>query len=638
MIYGASLGPFVKKAITDKGFQTNSQKLIDLLPLDSSVSKMDAVVLGPKDVSGWKGKALKAAVKAKHSSVGVIYFYQKDSEIDLIEGDILKIKVEKLTLEQVSEAVQTVIDGKVISEDQQMFESADMRGYLYNENESEKEVDTEPLETPQPFAVQQIAQLEVSAGLEERVVEIGKFTGFDYLKKQLSKEHIQHDLSRQNMEYAEVVNMLDELDSQIAKVFKDSSIPPDMRFEKLKHIGVNRAAYKGLESSLVADKLTSVMESVLLSAEETVDARINQMREALDTITSARLLYEDHGKLEELINARLSVQMDLMELSKEIIEMYQAMDLSVNELIDHVQDKGPSNYAYINEIMDPIKPLFIPQNMAAITSRLLNDLHRNKLTFSIIEEKIKSVINLVFKLCEEDATIIAYQQKLIKLLQSQRVEDVVIVDHVIKNSLRLFIGPADTGRTATALTWSGIVSRRQNTLLLDLTGQTKLAQYGVEPMELDEFLETRVERQFLCVAGNSDNMVDRVEAIVSELKKRLNYYAHIHVLLDASQTALMSHLASSALSIHFITDCTPRGAELLKPVVEAFQEPNIAQKVILIDPPVDPIRLVNDIGIDPLLAKVIVLPHLKHVRACSLNRMKPYESKEVEEVFEEAFR
>ncbi|WP_138755909.1 hypothetical protein [Paenibacillus sinopodophylli] len=636
MIYGASLGPFVKKALADRGFQTTSPKLIELLPLASTQSKMDAIILGPKDMNGPKGMALNAAILEKHPSIKIVYFYTRDSEDHLIDGDVLKIQVPKLTLEDIQDAVHTVIEGNTISEDQRVFESSDTKNHFSVDETAELEVAS--TENSPAIADPQPSSSEVSAGLEQRFAELGKFADFDYLKKSLNKNSIQDELSNENTQYAEVVNMLEELDSQIARVFKDITIPPDMRFEKLKQIGVSRAAYKGQESSLFADKLAHIMEYIVLSAEETVDARINQMREALDTITSARLIYEDHGKLQELIDARLSVQMGLMELSKEIIEMYQAMDLSVNELIDHIQDKGPSSYSHINEIMDPIKPLFVPQNMAAITSRLLSDLNRNKVTFSVIEEKVRSVINLVFKLCEEDATIIAYQQKLIQLLQAQRVEDVVIVDHVIKNSLRLFVGPSDTGRTATALTWSGVVSRRQNTLLLDLTGHSKLTQYGIEPIELEEFLNERLERSFLCVVGNLDNPVVQASDLIMELKKRLNYYAHIHVLLDATQTELISLLASSALSIHFITDCSPRGTELMKPAVQAFQEQNIAQKVILIDPPVDPIRLVNDLTIDPLLAKVIILPRIKYIRACSLNRMKPFESKEVEEVFEEAFR
>ncbi|RJX39124.1 hypothetical protein D3P09_16665 [Paenibacillus pinisoli] len=642
MIYGASLGAFVKKSMPDKGFQTNSQKLIELLPIDPAVTQMDVVVLGPKDMGGSKGKALREAILKKHDAIDVVYLYQKDAEADLVEGDVQKTQLIKLSFDYVVGALQSVIQNKSIS-GKHRIESGDTRGYSYDAEQEEQaapeswrdeeEDDSQSLVYEEPPVV-----LETAAGLEARLEAIGKFSGFDALKKQMDKETIQYELKHENVQYAEAVNMLEELDAQIAKVFKDSTIPPDMRFEQLRQIGVNRAAYKGIENGLLADKLASVMDLVVQSAEEAVDARIRQMRDALDTITSTRLLYEDYGKLQELVDARMSVQMDLMELSKEIIEMYQAMDLSVNELIDQFQDKGPSGYPYVNDILQPLEPLFIPQNMAAITSRLLSDLNRNKVTFSIIEEKVKSVVNLVFKLCEEDATIIEYQQKLIKLLQAQRIEDVVIVDHVIKNSLRLFVGPSNTGRTATALTWSGVVSRRQNTLLLDLTGNTKLGQYGVEAVSLATFLEQRLEQPFLCVAGGSDIDLEQAEGMVAELKLRLNYYAHIHVLLDASQTELLSKLAPSALSVHFITDCTPRGTELLKPAVESFQEPNIAQKVILIDPPVDPMRMVQDLSIDPLLAKVIVLPRSQHIRACSLNRVKPFESKEVADIFEEAFR
>ncbi|WP_229717255.1 hypothetical protein, partial [Paenibacillus aceti] len=124
----------------------------------------------------------------------------------------------------------------------------------------------------------------------------------------------------------------------------------------------------------------------------------------------------------------------------------------------------------------------------------------------------------------------------------------VIVDSIVKNSLRIFVGPEDTGRTATALTWAGVISRRQNILLPDLTGESKLRQYGVEPMALDTFLEQRLEQQFVCVEGNLNQMLERVDEVVAELKTRLNYYAHIHVILDAGQSELLSHLAPSALS------------------------------------------------------------------------------------------
>ena len=132
--------------------------------------------------------------------------------------------------------------------------------------------------------------------------------------------------------------------------------------------------------------------------------------------------------------------------------------------------------------------------------------------------------------------------------------------------------------------------------------------------------------------------MESVDALVTELKTRINYYPHIHILLDATQIELLNRLAPSALAVHFITDCTPRGTSITKEAIQSFKEENIALKVVLIDPPVDPIRMLTELAIDPLLAKVIVLPRLHYIRASSLNRTKPYDSREVVEVFEEAFR
>ncbi|MDQ0885094.1 hypothetical protein QFZ81_000182 [Paenibacillus sp. V4I9] len=634
MIFGASLGPFVKKAFLEKGFQTNISKIAENLAIHPNLSNMDAVVLSPKDLGGLSGQGLNAALRNKHASVGVIYLYQKDKDADLIEGSVQKVKIAKVTLEVIQETVNRIIETNLIGSDNRVIESGDGKT-RDNLHIAEAVIDAG-------------AEVEVSAAieqpyvptksLEQRVVEMGQYADFNFFKHALEKDEIYKELMHENTHYAVLVNMLESLDSEIANVFKDTSLTAEIRFDKIKQIGVERSAYKGVERNIIADKVIAIMVAIVKSAELTVDTRINNIRNALDTMSTVKLVYEDQGKLQALIESRLNLQLDLMELSKEIIEVYKAMDRSVTDLLTNFEEEIPSKNEYIKEVLKPIKPIFTPQNVAAVTTKLIGDLQKNKVSLSIIEEKIKSLINLVFKLCEEDATIIEYQQKLINLLRAQRVEDVVIVDNVIKNSLRIFVGPADTGRTATALTWSGVISRRQNTLLLDLTGSSKLRQYGLEPVSLNDFLTDRMERHFLCIEGNFENDLEKVDEVVAELKTRLNYYGHMNILLDSTQTALLNRLASSALSVHFITDCTPRGTALLKETIEAFKEENIAQKVILIDPPIDPIKLLESLSVDPLVVKLIVIPRLQYIRACSLNNAKPFDSREIVEVFEEAFR
>ncbi|RED52816.1 hypothetical protein [Cohnella lupini] len=647
MIYGASLGPFVKKALIEKGFQTNVSKIIETLPIDPAISNMDAVILSPKDMSGALGKGLVAAIQRKHPSIEIIYFYQKDQEAEAITGEVRKIKVGKVNLEEIQAGLNQTVELQSIGSDNRIISSGDNKTYSASRTPpfpltSVDETILLPVEGA-ALEPEVIPESEPQPGprrktLEQRVLEMGQYADFDFFRQSLQKDQVLSDLMSENIQYAGLVNVLDAFDQQIARVFKNESLTAESRFDQLKQIGIDRSAYVGLERGMLADKIIAIMEAIVSSAEATVEARVDQVREALGTVATIHLVYQDREKLQTLVDSRLSIQMDLMELSKEIIEVYMAMDRSVTELLEVMNEQFPSKNTYVNELMKPIQPLFLPQNIGLVTNKLIGDLQKNKVALSIVEEKIKKLITLVFKLCEEDATLIDYQQKLINILLAQRVEDVVIVDNLIKNALRVFVGPAETGRTSTALTWSGVVSRRQNTLLLDLTGTSKLRQYGMEPISLDEFLSDRLERPFVCIEGDLEDDPDRADFVVSELKMRLNYYAHINVILDSTQTVLLNRLAKSALSVHFITDCTPRGTKLLKQTVEAFHEDNVARKVILIDPPIDPFRVLEDLSVDPLLAKIIIIPRLQYIRACSLNHARPFDNRDIVDVFEEAFR
>ncbi|GFN30955.1 hypothetical protein [Paenibacillus xylaniclasticus] len=668
MIFGASLGPYVKKALGDKAFQTNVNKIIELLPQSPDVSNMDAVVLGPRDLQGVVGRTLEQAVNNKNADVAVLYLYMKDHEADLLGDNVTKLQVGKVTPEGIGEAIASIKSMSDIGSDARVIESADARTH------EEQEVEPVPAVPADPTITQEIEEAveeaaasvleeeqtyvqvvpepieepiseyeepsEAMKTIEQRLAEMGQFADFGLLKQSLQKDAVVGELMAQNSQYAGVVNLLETLDAQIYHIFKDTTLTAEERFDRIKQLGVERAAYEGLGNGIIVDKFSSIMRAVIKSAEDTVDNRIESIRQSLGAVTSTRLEYQDHARLQTLIETRLSIQMDLMALSKEIIEVYMAMDQSVTEMVDGMKESGtrPFDNDYVNEIMKPAAGLFVPQNIADVTNRLIGDLQSNRVALSIMENKIKSVVNLVFRLCEEDATIIDYQQKLIQLLRSQRVEDVVIVDNVIKNALRLFVGPADTGRTATAVTWAGILARRQNTLLLDLTGSSKMKQYGMETVELDRFMADRIERPLLAVEGTLQPDSERFDEVLYELKTRIHYYAHICLILDASQTELLDRLASSALAVHFITDCTPRGNALVKSAIAAFKEENVARKVILIDPPVEPIRIMRDLAVDPLRTKLIVIPYLKHIRACSLNGYKPFDSSEVMEVFEEAFR
>ncbi|MDX8360780.1 hypothetical protein [Cytobacillus sp. IB215316] len=671
MIYASNvLGAYVKKALGDKAFQTNATKIAETLPIDPQTSNMNAVVIGPKDVSGIKGKVLKAAIEKKHESVGIIYIYQKDKDEGLIDGDVEKVKVKRITPAIIEESINKVIELKAVGKDHRIVDSRDRVRHkleqekfdqpttlLYDEQQlevskedselaqkeianAEKEVATSSSEQIPAATVEneELVSNQVKEGtIEQRIKNLGQFADWDLFKRSYQTDTVLNELMEENIQYAGLVKMLDTLDTKIINVFKDTALSADSKFEEIKSLGLERSAYKDLQNNIIAEKVLSIMTSIVQSVEATVDYKVNTIRKALDSMAIKKVMYEDQRKLRALIDERLQIQVELHELAKNVIEVFKVLDSTAGDFLESLDDGLPSESQYINEVLKTQKNIFTPKNVTEITARIMRDLQSNRITMSVLEEKISNLIDLVFQLCETDGSIIEYQQKLINLLQAQRIEDVVIVDSIIKNCLRIFVGPQNVGRTSTSLIWAGTLSRRQNTVLIDLTGSSKYSQYGVTPISLDAFLSERIEQQFLVVEGNIDDL-DHANELISELRTRLNYYPNINLVLDSHQTELLDQLSPSALSVHFITDCTPRGISQIKETIATFKRENIARKVILIDPPVDPMNILLDLEIDPLLIKLIVIPRLKYISASALKGTIPYNNAEVVEVFEQAFR
>ena len=53
---------------------------------------------------------------------------------------------------------------------------------------------------------------------------------------------------------------------------------------------------------------------------------------------------------------------------------------------------------------------------------------------------------------------------------------------------------------------------------------------------------------------------------------------------------------------------------------------------------VSPLMIADSVDIDPTLVRVITLPNVPAVRACSLRHDRPYEYEDVVRLYEEAFR
>lgn len=472
---------------------------------------------------------------------------------------------------------------------------------------------------------------------EKNLESISDFHDWGLLKDALSKDTVVRQLLEENSTFQGVVQMLNVMDTEIKTIYRDSGLTAEQKFEKILEVGGKRATLMATHNDIISRKVIDIMEAVTISARRTVEELLAEHRHAIEQITVADKSIVDETELNKLIEKRTNAVVELLTVTKSIVQLYQAMDLEVNDVILSLDKNLPSDNEFINTMVGSAAEVLTPTNTKTLALMLMKALQGKRETLALLQGHVDNVIDAVHNLLQKDEAIIEYQQHMIKVLKAHRVEDTVVIDSVLKNILHVYVGDIDTGRTATTLTWAGCQSRRRNTLLIDLTKNNKLRDYGIEPVMLDDFMRERINQQLCVVEGAIDEVEDCVE-FIHELKTRLDYYAYIDIVLGADQVDFINMLAEEALTINYITNCTNSSLESIEASYGATEVDNVARKLILIDPPIDVLKLANRVGADPTMTRCITIPNLRKIKMCSVTGEAPYEYREVRDIFEEAFR
>lgn len=476
-----------------------------------------------------------------------------------------------------------------------------------------------------------------ATSLEKNIESIRDFHDWGVLKQQLTKDAAVRELIEENTTFQGVVQMLNVLDVEIKTAYYDQGLTAEQKFEKILEIGGRRSVLMATKNDLVTRKVLDIMEAVTISARRTVEELLNDHRRAMEQLTVSEEDIGNEATVLDLIKRRADAEFELLAVVKGIISLYQAMDIEINEAILDLDKNIPSDNEFINNMVGPAAGVLTPTNTKELAHTMMTSLQNKREVMSLMQDSVDKVIDAIHNILQRDKDIIDHQQYMIKMLKAHRVEDAVVIDGVIKNILHLYVGSSGTGRTATTLTWSGVLSRRRNTLLIDLTGDNRLRDYGVEPIPVDEFLRTRMDRALCVVEGQIDDPEELME-MVRELKTRLDYYAYINIVLSADQIDTIQTLSEEAYTLNYITDCTN---ESITDIAECYKNnttANIARKLLMIDPPLDVLKIAGRIGADVTATKCITIPNLPKVKMCALTNDAPYEYSEVRMAFEEAFR
>lgn len=477
----------------------------------------------------------------------------------------------------------------------------------------------------------------VESDFERNLKEVSNFHDWGLFKEAMSKDAAIRQLLEENTTYQGVVQMLSVLDTEIKTTYYDKGLTSQQKFEKVLEIGNKRSTLMATHNDILARKVLDVIDAVTIGARRTVNDLLVEHRKSMEQITVSKEGLFDETELHRLVDMRSKAICELLALVKSTIQLYQAMDLEVSDVILDMDKRLPSDNEYINEMVGSAAEVLTPTNSMELARTMMRALQEKREAFVLMEEQVRKVIDSIRELFDRDEAIIQYQQHITQMLKAHRVEDAVIIDSVIKNILNVYIGQRGSGLTATALTWSGCLARRRNTLLIDLSNESKLGDYGEDVLDLDEFMRQRIDRPLCVVAGTVPD-VEALSELITELKTRLDYYAHINVILDSTQLEYAKVLAKESLTVNYITNCTKDNMEEMGNVYASVDVNNVAQKVLMVNPTIDVLKVAEYMNIDVTSTKCVSIPDVPKIKSCGVLQDKPYEYVGVRTVFEEAFK
>lgn len=477
----------------------------------------------------------------------------------------------------------------------------------------------------------------VESDFERNLKEVSNFHDWGLFKEAMSKDAAIRQLLEENTTYQGVVQMLSVLDTEIKTTYYDKGLTSQQKFEKVLEIGNKRSTLMATHNDILARKVLDVIDAVTIGARRTVNDLLDEHRKSMEQITVSKEGLFDETELHRLVDMRSKAMCELLALVKSTIQLYQAMDLEVSDVILDMDKRLPSDNEYINEMVGSAAEVLTPTNSMELARTMMRALQEKREAFVLMEEQVRKVIDSIRELFDRDEAIIQYQQHITQMLKAHRVEDAVIIDSVIKNILNVYIGQRGSGLTATTLTWSGCLARRRNTLLIDLSNESKLGDYGEDVVDLDEFMRQRIDRPLCVVAGTVPD-VEALSELITELKTRLDYYAHINVILDSTQLEYAKVLAKESLTVNYITNCTKDNMEEMGNVYASVDVNNVAQRVLMVNPTIDVLKVAEYMSIDVTSTKCVSIPDVPKIKSCGVLQDKPYEYVGVRTVFEEAFK
>lgn len=643
-------------------------KMIEQFSLDPQVTNpvRDAYVVTNEDISAARLKTkFEQALATKHPAVKVIFINKSTRPIYQNGLPGLDVILQKPKPADITQAISAVIASSTVVEAIVPQAAPTMTIPEFNptveENvnytvpveeipvaaEPEPVVQPEEINIPEPVvepAWEQTNDIQKESALANRIKDANSVADVSVITREITASTLIKDIIDSNSTYAGIEEKLKSLNDSIFLIMKDDKIKSlEEKLSRVRALLHDKAFFAAKGDTLIEQRLEEVIDVICSKTAELLESRLSEIDTAIKRSREERDMEVSSARLAGLNEERANIIIELRTLEMEIGNIFKSCDNLVVSTATHIAescDNITGNEMINMHLKARGTNVVSDETITAIRSAF--ELSADKVPTAFKEMKIKiiSMTQLLGKLFDLDNEIIAAQQEVIKFLKAHKVEDTVIAETLLKKSLRVFIGAENTGRTIIPYLLSRYKSRQNaNVLLLDLTGESKYTQYGIQYTDVDTYLAELNQQEFMLVAGKIDNSVAAAQRIVTTLIKAADYYRVINVILTPEQQDLFQTIAQDVLSINFIVDTNVKNIEETRKLIENCTITNVARRVIINKCDV-PIRtIITKLGLDDQIDfQVCTVPTIPVLTDAGLNGYNPYGISTVDLAMEETIK
>lgn len=480
------------------------------------------------------------------------------------------------------------------------------------------------LPTPDIQEEEQVA--DGTPSLVKRMKNAKQVADVSLMFREVTAETMLRNLAKENAQYGVLENKINQLKEDIQAIMLDTALMDNQKLQKIRSIAYDKRYYNLQSNTIIEQYVTEIIDCLTSTVDRVLGDKLQEIEHSLSKSAQYGEGQMNFGRLAGINEERANIIMELHTLDNEIKELgVQAADV-LTELSQNMS----SNMAEVSgsERIDlAIKingQMLVDAKSFESILKVVSLSTESTEFFKKCVNAVKAVIEKHNALVRADKELIAMQNEYIKYMRENNIENTVIANTLLKQSLRVFTGPVGSGRSIIPYLLSEYKSRQNaNVLLVDLTGTCKWKNYGISSVTLDDYKTNRYQEQLLLVQGECKTP-EEAQALSAILTRAADFYRVINIVLNMEQTQVFDILCSDIRCINFITDTKLERMIEVKNFIPRVTYNNVAKRLIVNDcsiPASEAIKFFN--LVDKIDMQVLTIDHIKQLELASFRHLNP---------------